>query len=139
MPLDGEEMIRLKVRGDTNGSLKIVSSSELTDGMGQPYSTFNLAAPVHGGDCSVSLFPNPSNGITSLALTLPSSGTLSYTVVDGFGRLISSNEEKVLNSCFKEIALESDRWMPGTYLIRVQWKGLTNSDDRHLRFIKLSR
>lgn len=138
LPLDGEEMIRLKVRGDAQGTLKIVSTSEITDGMGQAYSTFSLAAPVRGVDCNVTLFPNPSNGITSLALTLPSSGTLSYTVVDAFGRLISSNEEKVLNSCFKEIVLQSDRWMPGTYLVRVQWKGLTTSDDRYLRFIKLS-
>ena len=107
--------------------------------MGQAYSTFSLAAPVRGGDCYVTLFPNPSNGITSLALTLPSSGTLSYTVVDAFGRLISSKEEKVLNSCFKEIVLESNQWMPGTYIIKVRWEGLTTSDDRLLRFIKLSR
>lgn len=139
LPLDGEEMIRLRVRGDAQGTLKIVSTSEITDGMGQAYSTFSLAAPVRGVDCNVTLFPNPSNGITSLALTLPSSGTLSYTVVDAFGRLISSKEEKVLNSCFKEIVLESNQWMPGSYLIKVRWEGLTTSDDRLLRFIKLSR
>jgi hypothetical protein len=139
LPLDGGELIRLKVRGDANGLIKIVSSSEITDGIGQPYSNFALAAPVRGGDCNVSLFPNPSSGITSLALTLPSSGTLTFTVMDPLGRIISSSEEEVLSSCFKEIKLESDQWMPGNYLIRIQWNGLGTTENRLLRFVKLSR
>jgi hypothetical protein len=139
LPLDGEEMIRLKVKGDAQGTLKIVSTSEITDGMGQAYSTFSLAAPVRGGDCNVTLFPNPSNGITSLALTLPSSGTLSYTVVDALGRLVVEGRENVLSAGFKLIELGSSLWATGAYSVRIQWQGSRNTEDRLLRFVKLNR
>ena len=140
LPRDGEELFRLKVLGNANGPLRLIPTSELADGMAQPYNSFRLAAPVPGsGAWQVALYPNPSSDKASIALTLPSSGTVTYTVVDALGRLVVEGREFVSASGYKGIELESTSWSAGTYSIRIQWLGLRNTEDRLLRFVKLNR
>jgi len=140
LPRDGEELFRLKVRGNASGPLRLIPSSELADGMAQPYHCFRLAAPVPGpGTWQVALFPNPSSDRASIALTLPSSGTVTYSVVDALGRLVVQGRELVSASGYKGIELESDTWSAGTYSVRIQWQGPRNTEDRLLRFVKLNR
>jgi hypothetical protein len=139
LPRVGEELFRLKVRGNANGPLRLIPTSELADGMAQPYNTFRLAAPVPGsGAWQVALYPNPSSDKASIALTLPSSGTVSYSVVDALGRLVVEGREFVSASGYKGIELESSSWSAGTYSVRIQWQGLRNTEDRLLRFVKLN-
>jgi hypothetical protein len=140
LPRDGEELFRLKVRGNANGPLRLIPTSELADGMAQPYNSFRLAAPVPGsGAWQVALFPNPSSDMASIALTLPSYGTVSYSVVDALGRLVVEGREFVSASGFKGIELESSSWSAGTYSVRIQWQGARTTEDRLLRFVKLNR
>ncbi|MFM8513954.1 MAG: T9SS type A sorting domain-containing protein, partial [Bacteroidota bacterium] len=140
LPRDGEELFRLKVRGNANAPLRLIPSSELADGFAQPYNSFRLAAPVPGsGTWQVALYPNPSSDKASIALTLPSSGTVSYSVVDALGRLVVEGRENVLSAGFKLIELESSLWATGAYSVRIQWQGPRNTEDRLLRFVKLNR
>jgi hypothetical protein len=139
LPRDGEELFRLRVRGNANGPLRLIPTSELADGMAQPYNSFRLAAPVPGsGAWQVALYPNPSSDKASIALTLPTSGTVAYTVLDALGRLVVEGREFVSASGFKGIDLESASWSAGTYSIRIQWQGARTTEDRLLRFVKLN-
>jgi len=140
LPRDGDELFRLKVRGNASGPLRLIPTSELADGFAQPYQSFRLAAPFPGsGTWQVALFPNPSSDKASIALTLPSSGTVTYSVVDALGRLVVEGRELVSASGYKGIELESDTWSAGTYSVRIQWQGPRNTEDRLLRFVKLNR
>ena len=139
LPRDGEELFRLKVRGNASGPLRLIPTSELADGMAQPYNSFRLAAPVPGsGAWQVALYPNPSSDKASIALTLPSSGTVSYSVVDALGRLVVEGRETIAASGFKGIDLESTSWSAGTYSVRIQWQGARTTEERFLRFVKLN-
>jgi hypothetical protein len=117
----------------------LIPTSELADGMAQPYNSFRLAAPVPGsGAWQVALYPNPGSDKASIALTLPTSGTVAYTVVDALGRLVVEGREFVSASGFKGIDLESASWSAGTYSVRIQWQGARTTEDRLLRFVKLN-
>jgi Secretion system C-terminal sorting domain/Viral BACON domain len=87
--------------------------------------------PSDGGTAgnlgSVSIFPNPSQGLTSLSINSPVSGEALIQVFDLQGKEVLAQSRINLYKGQNQQEIGTERLMPGTYIVRVQTPSLNQA------------
>ena len=75
----------------------------------------------------VNLFPNPTSGLTNLAIELSQNETVGITVLNSLGQVVYTSKGNNLNAGVNNISLNSENWGAGVYFINVSTpKGSVN-------------
>jgi hypothetical protein len=68
-------------------------------------------------NAAIKVYPNPAQGVATIAYTFETPGDLEVTVYDGRGRLVTSLQEKGQSA--GELQLQVQDWAEGLYHIRI--------------------
>ncbi len=68
---------------------------------------------------TLAIYPNPSNGRASAAITLPHGGNVTVTVFDMLGRQVRSGSRFLTAGLSGEVALPVENLPPGIYAVRI--------------------
>ena len=84
------------------------------------FPTGSEEAPPVAEALRLEVWPNPSRGAVSVALTLDRSQPVELEVVDVLGRVVVRRDLGALPVGRHEVALDGGAWGAGTYLVRVE-------------------
>lgn len=77
-------------------------------------------APISSVPSSLSVYPNPSSDFSTLQFHLNEPGTVQYTVVDAFGRILLESEKLYQASGAGSVRIDTGSLASGTYFIRLE-------------------
>ncbi len=68
---------------------------------------------------SVSVFPNPSSGLTNLTINLIQNENVSVSVMNNVGELVFDSPAKSMEAGVNSLVLNTENWASGVYFIKV--------------------
>lgn len=68
---------------------------------------------------SVNLFPNPTSGVTNLAIELTQNETVNISVYSSLGQEVYTSKANNFNSGVNTVSLNTENWAAGVYIINV--------------------
>ena len=106
------------------GTSFITSNGQFGSGETKLYKTYTISNPVGLNEASsvfagISMFPNPSNGLTKIGLELLQNEKVSVNVYNQIGQLVFAAPAKELSAGSNEIEMNTSTWAAGLYNVVV--------------------
>ena len=68
---------------------------------------------------SLNLYPNPTSGLTNLAMNLTQGETVGISVINSMGQQVYTSKNNKMDAGFNTVSLNTENWTSGIYFINV--------------------
>ena len=120
---DGSTTTTISVHPTTTTSYTITSTNPVGCGSKGVYTqTVNACTGISAANMnigSVSLYPNPTSGVTTLNIELVQNETVAVSVMNAIGQEVYSTKSTSMNAGTNTLELNTENWAAGVYFVKA--------------------